>query len=211
MAKHVERDTLSGHLAPERIDGAQVQRLVRQAIARVADEQDADAALRIALLNAGLRDIPEQPGALAMFVLSPLRNAVREFVGDKPADSMVRSLKPLLKLKSELELPKEEPDDTPSAATVLVVDADVSARAKLTRTLRDAGYNAVSAAEASVALAMCVRRKPDAVVAAAGSSDAAQLSALLIVAFGNQAPPVVAIDKPFAGDALLSSLRSIKG
>ncbi|MEQ9321719.1 MAG: hypothetical protein RIF41_21305, partial [Polyangiaceae bacterium] len=68
-----ERDTLAGHMPPRRIEAAQVERLVRHALDHVAHEHDRDAILRIALLNAGERDIPKRPGPLTAFVLGPLR------------------------------------------------------------------------------------------------------------------------------------------
>ena len=238
------QNTLAGHMSPRMIEGAQVRRLVRQALERIASQQDMDAALRVALLNAAETEIPDDPARLTTFVLGPLRDAIVEFVNEKAADIMVRSLKPLLKMKSEIELKipdqgddEEEGDEAKRAArasvsdlgvTVIVVDSDVAERAKIVRVLRDNGYNGVSAPDANVALAMCVRRRPDLLIA--NLDDAAtsgrQLSALLRVAFGSEAPPLVLLTKaeeaeqggrdaaavvttPIDAERLLAALKSV--
>lgn len=217
-----ERDTLAGHMPPRRIESAQVERLVRHALDRVAHEHDRDAILRIALLNAGERDIPKKPGPLTAFVLGPLREAVVEFVGESGAVSMVRSLKPLLKMKSELELPVAEEDarhrDRPS---VIVVDSDSQTRARLVAWLREDGFNAVSAADAMIALAMSVRRRPDVLVLDVDlDTTTRQVEGLLGVAFGEQAPPLLLLSaythegeatlaKPVERGALVDAVRGL--
>lgn len=237
--------TLAGHMSPRMIEGAQVRRLVRQALERVATQQDTDAVMRVALLNAGEKEIPDDPGKLTTFVLGPLRDGVIEFVGEQAGDTLVRSLKPLLKMKSEIELkipeePEEAPDDerstssTPPArrpsdlgVSVIVIDSDVGERAKISRVLRKNGYTGVSAPDANVALAMCVRRRPDLLIANlddAGTTGK-KLSALLRVAFGSEAPPLLLLTKadqqvdaqgvaavvsaPVDDDVLLATLKEL--
>lgn len=219
------RDTLEGHMAPRRIESAQVERLVRHALDRVAHEHDRDAILRIALLNAGERAIPQRPGALTGFVLGALRDAVVEFVGQDAAHSMVRSLKPLLKMKSELELPAPGGDasdaEAPDGPTVIVVDADLALRAKLVRWLREDGYCAVSAPDAMVALAMSVRRRPDLLVIDIDQDTSArQVQGLLGVAFGAEAPSTIllsryersseeALPKPLEREVFMAKVASL--
>jgi len=217
-----ERDTLAGHMAPRRIESAQVERLVRHALDRVAHEHDRDAILRIALLNAGERDIPKKPGPLTAFVLGPLRDAVIEFVSKEAAASMVRSLKPLLKMKSELELGEGLGDDADvDQVSVIVVDADADSRARLTGWLREEGFNAVSAADAMIALAMSVRRRPDVLILDVDQDTSSrQVESLLGVAFGTDRPALVlcsvyrrdgevVVKKPVQRDALVACLRDL--
>lgn len=80
-----------------------------------------------------------------------------------------------------------------SGATLLVVDSEPKARAALSQQLRDAGYEVFTAPDGHVALAVCMRNRPDAVVAALGlpTVGGRQLMALLRVAFASDAPPVV--------------------
>jgi CheY-like chemotaxis protein len=204
------RDTLAGHMAPRRIESAQVERLVRQALDRVVNEDDRDTILRIALLNAGQRAIPKSPASLSVFVLGALRDAVVEFADADSGKSVVRALKPLLKMKSELELEVE--DDEPASAdagtghvsagpTVIVVDSDMALRATMVGWLRGAGYQALAAPDAMVALAMSVRRRPDLLLVDVDEQRSAkQLEGLLGVAFGDEAPAIVglasAVDEP---------------
>lgn len=218
-----ERDTLAGHMPPRRIESAQVERLVRHALDLVAHEHDRDAILRIALLNAGERDIPKKPGPLTTFVLGPLREAVVEFVGEAGAVSMVRSLKPLLKMKSELELPAAEVDaEGEERPSVIVVDGDSETRARLVTWLREDGFNAVSAGDAMIALAMSVRRRPDLLIFDVDlDTTTRQVEGLLGVAFGDQAPALLLLSayrrdgeptlrKPVGREALLAAVRALQ-
>ena len=217
-----ERDTLAGHMPPRRIEAAQVERLVRHALDHVAHEHDRDAILRIALLNAGERDIPKRPGPLTAFVLGPLREAVVEFVGESSAVSMVRSLKPLLKMKSELELPVAEDDAAGrNRPTVIVVDSNSETRARLVSWLREDGFNAVSAADAMISLAMSVRRRPDVLILDVDlDTTTRQVEGLLGVAFGDDAPPLLLLSayrregekslrKPVERGALVAAVREL--
>ena len=166
-------------------------------------------------------------------MLAQLRATVAEFTDEASAARMLRSLKPLLKMKTERELPGEgaadhEIEDPPSGelyATIIVVDPDVKVRANIVRWLRAARYNAVSAPSPEVALAMCVRTRPDVVIADTDAVNVSgqKLSALLTVAFGNKAPPLVmltsgdvaereataTIDKPVERNALLDTIKSL--
>jgi CheY-like chemotaxis protein len=193
--------TLAGHMAPRRIEASAVRRVVHQVVRAVARGADFDAIMRISLLNAGLEDVPTAPGTLSAYVLGSLRDTVATFADANAAAGLVKGLRPLLQTKTE-ELGDDAPEvraaeeeaPAPSAgAMVLLVDDDVEVRAALVRVLRKSGYNAVSAPEPNVALAMCVRRRPDIVIAAKDmqGTTGRQLGALLHVAFGNDAPPLV--------------------
>ena len=76
---------------------------------------------------------------------------------------------------------------------MLVADGDAIARAQTAQLLRSAGHAVVTAPDGHVALAMCMRRKPNAVLAASNmpSVGGHQLEALLKVAFASDAPPVI--------------------
>jgi CheY-like chemotaxis protein len=232
-------ETLAGYMAPRRIYGEELRRLVARAVGRAAKDENRDAAMRIALLNAGEDDVPNDPARLTAFVLGPLRDAVAEFAGDAAGVVLVAALTPLLRMKSELELPADEAvtpappnsDAPPAEQMVLVVDQDVAVRAQVVRMLRKGGYNAVSAPDTNVALAMCVRRRPDALVASRkiGATEVRQLAALLHVAFGDEVPPLVVLSddqsltdadraaaaavlpKPVEEEALLNALDDIAG
>jgi CheY-like chemotaxis protein len=194
-------ETLAGYMAPRRISGEELRRLVMRAVGRAAKDENRDAVMRIALLNAGESDVPDGPARLTAFVLGPLCEAVVEFAGDDAGHSMVQALTPLLRMKSELELPEDDAVTPPPPASeappgdrmVLIVDQEVAVRAQVVRVLRANGFNAVSAPDTNVALAMCVRRRPDVLVASRklGTTDARQLAALLHVAFGDEAPPLL--------------------
>jgi CheY-like chemotaxis protein len=202
--------TLGGHMAPRRIEASAVRRVVHQVVRAVARGADFDAIMRISLLNGGHDDVPTEPGKLTAYVLGSLRDTVATFADPSAAAALVKGLRPLLSTKTE-ELTDDAPEvraaeaeaPAPSAgATVLLVDDDVAVRAALVRMLRKRGYHAVSAPEANVALAMCVRRRPDLVIAAQEmqSTTGRQLGALLRVAFGNDAPPLVLLAQKPASD-----------
>jgi len=228
-----ESKTLMGHMAPRELETEQVRRLVRQAIDRAA-KAERDTILRVALLNAGEEDIPDDSARLTAFVLGGLHDAIVEFVDDKAAASIVKSLRPLLKMKSELDLEEEEVAEVDVTAAgirhrVLVVDDDVRVRAQLVGMLSAAGFQAASTPDANVALAICVRQRPDAIVAEVNSEamSGTRLLALLRVAFGLDAPLLVllagddveveesgsgvtTIAKPPTKEALLAALEALQ-
>ncbi|MBW2524211.1 MAG: response regulator [Deltaproteobacteria bacterium] len=97
----------------------------------------------------------------------------------------------------------EEPAEAaePEAATertLLVVDSEPRSRAQLSHRLRSAGYGVFTAPDGHVALAVCMRNRPDAIIAAAEMPTVGgrQLMALLRVAFANESPPVIMLTEP---------------
>ncbi|MEQ9318475.1 MAG: hypothetical protein RIF41_04920, partial [Polyangiaceae bacterium] len=146
-----------------------------------------------------------------------------EFVGESSAVSMVRSLKPLLKMKSELELPVAEDDAAGRnrPTVVIVVDSNSETRARLVSWLREDGFNAVSAADAMIALAMSVRRRPDVLILDVDlDTTTRQVEGLLGVAFGDDAPPLLLLSayrregekslrKPVERGALVAAVREL--
>ena len=75
---------------------------------------------------------------------------------------------------------------------MLVVDEDIVTRAQVLAILSASGYEALSAPDGTVALAMSVRCRPDLVIAAVDMKLRGEhLTALLSVAFHDDAPPIV--------------------
>lgn len=187
--------TLTGFMAPGMLGGERLRRLVTQAIDREAPRvAQRDDILRAALEAAGHDDVPDDAAAFTVFVLGALHDEVGQALGDEAAHAVVISLRPWLERKTAAAF--DEPPtvaETEDAPTVLVVDDDIAVRSGLVQMLRGLGYNAVSAPDGNVALAMCVRYRPRVVISelAIGEARGKQLAALLRVAFGEQAPPLV--------------------
>lgn len=85
-----------------------------------------------------------------------------------------------------------------SAGTLLVVDSEPRARAQLSHHLRTAGFDVFTAPDGHVALAVCMRNRPDAIIAAfeMPTVGGRQLMALLRVAFASESPPVIVLVEP---------------
>jgi CheY-like chemotaxis protein len=192
MTRPPKGETLKGHVAPANYDGEGLTRVVHNAVYQAGTREQGDAAIREALRRAALESIPVAAGNLTAFVLGPLFDAVVQVSGIDSAERVVSILKPVLKRKSELEL-GEVPAAEAQRRTVLVVDEDIVVRAQLLSILNAAGYAAVSAPDANVALAMSVRCRPDLVISDMGLGRArdGQLAALLRVAFHADAPPII--------------------
>jgi CheY-like chemotaxis protein len=242
MVKIREQRTLQGFMAPAKLESEQAHRIVVQAIDRVATPEQRDAVLHAALVAADETEVPSNAGKLAAFLLGPLRDEIAAAISPTEADLVVRSLKPLLGLQAA-----QAGDDQPAAdpelaeadsgrqppeqpVTVLIVDDDIQVRSQVARILQKNGCGAVSAPNLDVALAMCVRYSPQLIVAEleAGSERSKKFSALLQVAFGEEAPPVVTmttdieaarakpdvgpvIAKPIVEDELIEAVEQIVG
>ncbi len=193
--------TLAGHVAPTDWQGAQLQRLVRQAVRRVASDEASDRVLLDALTAAGMDQVPDALRQFAEFLFGPLREAVVIHVSLEASDVVVRSLSEVVSAKVDAaRLRRAEEGRAQSDApvddgvpTVLVVENDPLLRAQLSRHLRENGYQAVSAHDGHLALAMCVRYRPQLVIASldGDSSMAGRFAGLMKVAFGTEAPPLV--------------------
>jgi CheY-like chemotaxis protein len=184
-------ETLKGHVAPANFDGEGLTRVVHNAVYQAGTRVQGDEAIRDALRNAGVEKVPVAAAYLTAFVLGPLFDAVRTTMSIDAAERVVSILKPVLKRKTELEL--GEVSEQPQRRTVLIVDEDIVVRAQLLSILNAAGYHAISAPDANVALAMSVRCRPDLVISDMGLGRArdGQLAALLRVAFHADAPPII--------------------
>jgi CheY-like chemotaxis protein len=207
MVKIGEHRTLQGFMAPTKLNAEQAHRLLVQALERVAPPDQCEPLLQAALRAADETAVPAAAGPLHSFLLGPLRDEVARAVGPAGADMLVKSLAPMLVHQAEQDRGREpEPGDPAGAqaggapapgdpATVLIVDSDIRVRSQVARALQRAGYGAVSAADLEVALAMCVRYKPALIIAEleADSRDQEKFTALLQVAFGSEAPPVVTL------------------
>jgi CheY-like chemotaxis protein len=169
-------------------------KVIRLAVTQVGRREDGERALREALAVAGQDEVPMSAGHLTAFVLGPLFDAVIDQLGVDAAERMVCLLKPVLQKKSELELGTATPE--PTKPTVLIVDEDIVVRAQLLSILNASGYNAVSAPDQNVALAMSVRCRPDIIISdmSMGRVKGSQLAALLKVAFDEAAPPIIILN-----------------
>ncbi len=213
--------TLMGHLPPADLLGAQLQRLVRQAVRRVATNDQCDALLEEALGAAQMDRVPDDLGQFAEFLFGPLRDVVAKQIGPEQGDVVVQSLSDVVSAKVDTELiirDEEGRDVTPEPltedgpATVLVVENDLLVRAQLAKLLRDQGYRAVSAPDGNLALAMCVRYRPQLVITslAPGDLQAERFSGLMQVAFGTDAPPLVLLSEdPQAAPAGASAITVV--
>ncbi|MBI4704798.1 MAG: response regulator [Deltaproteobacteria bacterium] len=252
---------------------AQLERLVIEALDRVAAPEARDFALGVALANAGREALPRDVAGLVRFVREFLYTAIDQVLGADVAEALEQDLAPFLQQfappegaaahdsaqgvragRLSVEPPESSPappeeglslddldDDvtppkgTPVAAivpavaaargraepaaaparppvpaeavapapaptpslprppTVLLVDDDFRKRTSRSRALRAGGYEVVAAPDGHVALALCVRHRPDVVVAklALPTVGGDVLASLLKVAFGAEAPPLV--------------------
>jgi two-component system chemotaxis response regulator CheY len=189
-------ETLKGYADPLDLDGEGLAGIVRRAVVQ-ATSKDARAGIIIdALLRAEVDNVPVSAGPLTAFVLGPLFDAVLHAVDMEAARRTVKILKPFLRRRSELELGDASPPQMEGAArkkTVLIVDRDIVVRAQLLSILTEAGYEAISASDSNVALAMSVRCRPDLIISDLniGKAHGRQLATLLRVAFNEDAPPIV--------------------
>jgi CheY-like chemotaxis protein len=189
-------ETLKGHAGPGALDRQGLTDIVVLALRQASGSDDGRPLLAEALRRAGSTDLPAAAGPLTAFVLGPLHQAVCAARDEDVADRLVRILKPVLQRRSQLELGKP-PDASPQQKAVLVVDDDIVVRAQVTSILGAAGYQVVSAPDMNVALAMSVRCRPDLVISnpAMGQLRGNQLTALLRVAFREDAPPIIILSE----------------
>ena len=190
-------ETLAGYMTPANLPGEQLHRLVRQALERVANEDERDQIMHEALVASGHHDVPADLGEFAAFLFGPLKTSVVTRLGDEAAEIVVDSLEAVVSARCEAasSVGTEFAAPEQGTPTVLVVDSDIAVRSQLIKLLKNKGYNPVSAPDANVALAMCVRYRPDLVLSECPPNATAgkQLAALLRVAFGDQAPPFIAL------------------
>jgi CheY-like chemotaxis protein len=190
-------ETLAGYMTPANLPGEQLHRLVRQAIDRVGTEEQRDRVMHQALVASGHHDVPADLGEFAGFLFGPLKTATLEILGADAAETVVDCLEAVVSARCEAAsaVGTEFAAPEQGTPTILVVDSDIALRSQLIKLLKSKGYNPVSAPDANVALAMCVRYRPDLVMSEVPSdaSPGKQLAALLRVAFGDQAPPFLAL------------------
>lgn len=191
---------MKGHTSPSGLGPEEISSLVWRAVRQAGAEDGSQAVVDAALATVGLECVPAAAGPLTSFVLGPLFDEMMARCGVDAAKRMVRILRPLLEKRSKLELGEARAEaDKP---TVLVVDADLATRARVTAILSSAGYEAISAPDGNVALAMSVRCRPDLVISSLGVGGPAgrQLAARLSVAFAEDAPPLVILTEDDSWD-----------
>jgi len=216
MAKGTVRETVRGFIPPGALQGAQLQRIVTQALDRLMTATDREAIVNHALATASLAVMPGTASELTAFVFGPLRDAAEQTLSAETAERFLLSLTPFLKQACKHEVadfdqppaqqPSSQPPSTeperrssqpsaPSAGTILVVEHDARTRSQLAQELRKRGYEVFTAPDGHVALAVSMRSRPDLVIAALGMPvvGGRQLMALLRVAFASEAPPVLLV------------------
>jgi CheY-like chemotaxis protein len=198
-------ETLKGHADPFEIRGEGLAGLVRRAVVQAASKELVESIVTDALSRADSEVIPVSAGPLTVFVLGPLFDAVLHADGVDAAMRTVKILKPVLRKRSELELGELPPT---RKKTVMIVDQDIVVRAQLLSILSGAGYEAISASDGNVALAMSVRCRPDLIISAIdiGSARGNQLATLLRVAFNEDAPPIIILTE---GERWLDSAAGV--
>ena len=79
--------------------------------------------------------------------------------------------------------------------TVLIVDDDASLRAGLERMVAAGGWDAISTDDPQLALALCIKERPDVVISDYDMPHLKgdKLALLLEVALGDEAPPVIIV------------------
>lgn len=216
--------TLAGYMSPGNLS-VQQRRIVQQALVEVVPQAEADAILKRALAEADLPDVPSQLTQLSIFLFGALHAAIEKSVGAETARRVVDQLQAVV--DASITETEEGPDAvataaSPSKSLVLVVDPDVSTRSQVVLILKKNGHAAVSAPDDNVALAMCVRYRPGVVVAGYDVQKGQQLAALLRVAFGEEAPPMVllgvgeasggvraVVAKPVTEAELMTAVKSV--
>jgi CheY-like chemotaxis protein len=212
--------TLAGFMSPGNFGGQQ-RRIVLQSLVEVAPPDQAEAILKAALAKAQLSDVPSQLAHLSGFIFGALHDAIEAVVGAETARRVVDQLQAVV----DASVAEGDEEASPAAAIsqlVLVVDPDVTTRSQVVLFLKKNGHAAVSAPDDNVALAMCVRYRPKVVVAGQDASRGQQLAALLRVAFGDDAPPMVllgsgepsagveaVVPKPITEAALMAALAKL--
>ena len=179
---------MKGHTSPSGLGGDELHQLVERALRQAGAGDYAEDVLDKALATVGLERTPVAATPLTSFVLGPLFDEMMKRSGVDAAKRAVGILRPVLQKRSEHEL--GEADDGP---TILVVDESIATRARVLSILSELGYEAISAPDGNVALAMCVRCRPHLVITdlGVGGSAGRQLAARLRVAFVDDAPPLV--------------------
>lgn len=183
-----------------------------------------------------LRDVVEQAfGAetaerllysLTPFLKQACRHEHEAAPGDGPAEPSSQDPAPPATAQDGAPPPSEDPptqrvpeatEPAPttrtltSGATLLIVDGEPRARAQLSHRLREAGFDVFTAPDGHVALAVCMRNRPDAIIAALEmpTVGSRQLMALLRVAFASDAPPVIVRSEPDVGPAALDDAAAV--
>ncbi|MEQ9323539.1 MAG: response regulator [Polyangiaceae bacterium] len=183
-------ETMKGHTSPSGLGGDELHALVERALRQAGAGAHAGSVLAKALATVGLERTPVAATPLTSFVLGPLFDEMMKRSGVDAAKRAVGILRPVLQKRSEHELGEVDDADAP---TILVVDENIATRARVLSILSEVGYEAISAPDGNVALAMCVRCRPQLVITdlGVGGSAGRQLAARLRVAFVDDAPPLV--------------------
>lgn len=204
--------TLAGFMDPGNTGQKRLARYVEGALREVASLELAHQILTSALAADNLTEVPGQLMRFSVFVAGSLHEHTKRALGPEAAEEVLDNLQTLLDATTAAEEPPTSEGSHAEAtkagddAIALVVDEDIAVRSQVQRMLKAAGYVAVAAPDSNVALAMCVRYRPRLVISGVTSDESRgrQLLALLRVAFGEEAPPLVLLgdDGGALGDAV---------
>ncbi|HZO16518.1 MAG TPA: hypothetical protein VFB62_24755 [Polyangiaceae bacterium] len=189
-------ETIGGHTRPVDVERVPLERLVKQALARVLAEEQRASVLENALVEAGRESVPGDLGEFAVFLFGPLREAVTEAAGEEAADRVIDHLDRLLGPKIDPHADLDDDVVEHARSAVVVLEPDNATRIAMVALLGSHGLVAIGAADDNVALAMCARYRPRAVVVDAADGRARKLVALLRMAFASDAPAMVVMTEP---------------
>jgi len=189
------------------------RRIIEEALDKVASVDFRDDIVAYALQQAGLAEVPTDPGAANGFVHRSVRGVVEMTLGADAADAVMEDLAPILQqaeVTSGVCRTSPPPDDgavpqsaratdAPAAARaaarrrVVVAIADAELRAQVSQLLRARDLAVLPVPQGHAALVICAKRDPVLVIVEPNlpAVSGPQLAASLRVMLGDAAPPVV--------------------
>lgn len=205
MARPAVRQSSSSWSVPGAPD---LSKLVAETLSRLASEETTSAIIEDSIRRSGREAMPRGGRAILAFVSGPLFDAVAAKLGEDEAEAIIADLGPMLdraieyersgvhrRSEDELAAMASQDTDRPPAGKplVLVADDDPLVRAALERSLEKAGYDVVTADNGDVALAQCLRHRPDLIVTDYDMPGLTglEVARLLRRTFGAKTPPIV--------------------
>ncbi len=160
LGRALPPDALHSTLAP----------LITEALELVAAPEVRGELLRDALRRAEINRIPDDLRAFAAFVSGALYLAIRDRFGEDAADAVLEDLRTTSGIHQRALLELSDADDTPSGVRgpmvrkIVLADDDEQLLSVLSRALREAGYEVMTAANGRDALSLSLRNEPDVLV-----------------------------------------------
>jgi len=205
MGRPAARQSSSSWTVPGAPD---LSALVAEALNRLASSDTTSAIIEDSIRRSGREAMPRGGRAILAFISGPLFDAIANTLGDDSAEAIIADLGPMLDRAIEYErsglhrrnedqlasIVRHDTDRPPaSKPLVLVADDDPLARTAVERTLEREGYDVVTADNGDVALAQCLRHRPDLILTGHDMPGLTglEVARLLRRTFGEKSPPVV--------------------